>query len=126
MSYARSLFILLCISFSLAFADPWGKDADLCYPRISHSEARCTSLLMGEIAEIGIAFHQNVISPADGPRSHYIPSSSQYTKEGMQKYGFLKGFFLGCDRLMRENSEEWVYRKTKDGRGKVLKWDPVR
>jgi hypothetical protein len=67
-----------------------------------------------------------VISPADGPRSHFIPSSSQYTLDAMRKYGFFNGFILGCDRLMRENKEEWVYRTTKDGAGKGIKFDPVR
>ena len=72
-----------------------------------------------------IRFHQEVISPADGPRSHYIPSSSQYTLEAMRKYGFFQGYVMGCDRLMRENNEEWVYRKTYDGAGRKMKWDPV-
>jgi putative component of membrane protein insertase Oxa1/YidC/SpoIIIJ protein YidD len=72
-----------------------------------------------------IRFHQEVISPADGPRSHFIPSSSQYTLEAMKKYGFFKGYIMGCDRLMRENSDGWVYRETRDGAGKRMKWDPV-
>ena len=72
-----------------------------------------------------IRFHQEVISPADGPRSHFIPSSSQYTLESMRKYGFLQGFTMGCDRLMRENDDPWVYRKTRDSAGREMKWDPV-
>lgn len=72
-----------------------------------------------------IHFHQNVISPADGPRSSYFPSSSQYTLEAMRKYGFFTGFIMGCDRLMRENSETWVYRTVTLPDGSVTKWDPV-
>ena len=31
---------------------------------------------------------------------------------------------MGCDRLLRENKEEWVYRKcTIDGT--TYKWDPT-
>jgi putative component of membrane protein insertase Oxa1/YidC/SpoIIIJ protein YidD len=109
---------------SLSFADPWGKDADLVNPPSPSCQIESTSL----IARWGIKairFHQEVISPADGPRSHYIPSSSQYTLDAMRKYGFFKGFTMGCDRLMRENNEDWVYRKTRDGAGRVMKWDPV-
>ena len=73
-----------------------------------------------------IQFHQDVISPADGPRSHFFPSSSQYTLEAMRKYGFYKGFLMGCDRLQRENNQDWVYRKGVDGRGVEIKLDPVR
>ena len=72
-----------------------------------------------------IRFHQCVISPADGPRSHYNPSSSYYTLDAMKKYGFLQGFVMGCDRLMRENSDPWVYRTCRLEDGTVLKLDPV-
>ena len=105
-------------------ADPWGKDADIVHP------SACTvcveqPTLLARCGIRAIRFHQQVISPADGPRSHFIPSSSQYTLEAMQKYGFIQGFTMGCDRLMRENSDEWVYRKIEDN-GKLFKHDPVR
>ena len=112
------------LSFSFCQADPWGKDADLVHP----VKSSCLEEPPSFIARLGIKairFHQEVISPADGPRSHFIPSSSQYTLEAMCKYGFFLGFSIGCDRLMRENNEEWVYRKTVDGAGRLMKWDPV-
>lgn len=123
-----SLLSILFISSILStflFADPWGKDADLVQQHISPS---CSPLSSSPLVAWGtraIRFHQDVISPADGPRSHFIPSSSQYTLEAMQKYGFFQGFTMGCDRLMRENEEEWVYRKIGDAAGKTMKWDPV-
>ncbi len=120
-----ALFILL---FSLLCADPWGKDADLVDFKLSHlsfppPSSSSSPLLKAALG--AIRFHQEIISPADGPRSHYIPSSSQYTLEAMKKYGFLKGYLMGCDRLMRENDEQWVYRKTVDPSGYSMKWDPV-
>jgi uncharacterized protein len=45
--------------------------------------------------------------------------------QSMQKHGFIKGFLMGCDRLMRENSDDWVYRKIET-EGKLFKYDPVR
>ena len=72
-----------------------------------------------------IEFHQEVISPVDGPRSHFKPSSSEYTKCAIQKYGFLRGFLLGCDRLLRENNDPWVYRTTENSDGSPIKWNPV-
>jgi hypothetical protein len=114
-------FLLFC---SLC-ADPWGKDADLVHPPVPPCPTAPPSLL-ARWGIKAIRFHQEVISPADGPRSHYIPSSSQYTLDAMRKYGFFKGFTMGCDRLMRENDEEWVYRKTCDAAGRPMKWDPVR
>lgn len=108
-------------------ADPWGKDADMVQkkaPKQCCEEQRPTPIL-GKFAEIMITFHQEVISPADGPRSNFIPSSSQYTLDAMKKYGFFQGFCMGCDRLMRENKDPWVYKMTLDGAGDVIKYDPV-
>jgi hypothetical protein len=78
------------------------------------------------VADAVIRFHQEVISPVDGPRSHYRPSSSQYMHQAMHRYGFLKGFIMGCDRLLRENDEEWVYRTIQDNDGKIFKYDPAK
>jgi len=102
---------------------PWGKDADLAVKRPSVVQVAQKSSGV-QVAEKMILFHQNVISHADGPRSHFVPSSSQYTLEAIQKHGFFKGYILGCDRLMRENNEEWIYPKTM-GPYCVLKYDPI-
>lgn len=114
------LFRIL-ISVMFLFANPWGKDADLVYSPLPSPKPTYTTL-----AEKLIRFHQEVISPADGPRSHFIPSSSQYTLDAIRRYGFVEGFLRGCDRLQRENNEPWVYRKTLDGSGREMKWDPIR
>ncbi len=123
VNYSYFCFYFLFI-FSILAADPWGKDADL----VHLSTCKIAPPPRSALATWGISairFHQEVISPADGPRSHYIPSSSQYTLDAMQKYGFFQGYVMGCDRLMRENNEEWVYRTTYDGAGRKMKWDPV-
>lgn len=126
---------LLCLLFICSFGiapqastEPWGKDADLCASHRTNftSDNALTGHLFVEIAEILINFHQNIISPADGPRSHYLPSSSQYTLEAIRSKGFFSGFVMGCDRLMRENSDLWVYRTACNDQGKIMKWDPVK
>lgn len=121
------MLIICSLAFQSLCADPWGKDADLAQNSLKarQSEKKCSTPILGRFAELMIRFHQNVISPADGPRSHFIPSSSQYTLEAMRKYGFFKGFSMGCDRLMRENKDPWVYRLTLDGSGHLIKYDPV-
>lgn len=111
------------------WADPWGKDAELAYlPKKEKKQIlliKEESSLLTDVGKKMIQFHQKVLSPADGPRSHFIPSSSQYTLEAMEKYGFFYGVVLGCDRLMRENEDEWIYRKIKAPDGKIMKWNPV-
>lgn len=104
------------------FHEPWGTDSDLRRP-VAQAPAAQHSLSV-RIAEKIICFHQNVLSPVDGPRSHFRPSSSGYMKDAMKKHGFVTGFFMGCDRLMRENRDPWVYRLIEEN-GKWVKYDPV-
>ncbi len=73
-----------------------------------------------------IRFFQVYISPIDGPRSSYAPTSSQYTLEAIQKHGVFKGIAMGCDRLMRENGEVWMYDTIRTDEGLERKVDPVR
>jgi putative component of membrane protein insertase Oxa1/YidC/SpoIIIJ protein YidD len=104
------------------YYEPWGKDADLKYPTASSESASLSPL--GQVMQHVIQFHQKIISPADGPRSHFKPSSSQYMLEAIRKHGFFKGYIMGCDRLMRENKDPWVYR-TAVINGQIWKTNPV-
>ena len=116
------LFIPLLFLFSgLQGEDPWGVDAEMARTSIQASPAQGG---LARTAKAIIRFHQKTLSPADGPRSHYYPSSSRYTYEAIQKYGFWQGYFLGCDRLLRENSDPWLYPITYRV-GPALRWDPV-
>jgi putative component of membrane protein insertase Oxa1/YidC/SpoIIIJ protein YidD len=127
-AYVRNFFLITALFFSSSLqGNPWGKDADL----VGKKEEKyflvrkCRTFLVGPISECLIRFHQEVISPADGPRSHHKPSSSQYTIEAMRRYGFVFGFMMGCDRLMRENNDPWIYPVILDTNGDPFKWDPV-
>ena len=120
------LFNHLLATALIAYAgyfEPWGKDSDLKRPSPPPEQEQVS--LATRIADAVIRFHQTVISPIDGPRSHYRPSSSQYMHQAMHNYGFLKGFIMGCDRLLRENDEEWVYR-TIQVDGQLFKYDPAK
>lgn len=72
-----------------------------------------------------IRFHQEVITDIDGPRSHYYPSSSEYTRQAIERYGLLEGIALGCDRLLRENRDEGLYPLFTLRSGITLKFDPA-
>lgn len=105
-------------------ADPWGPDADLARPKVEAVKEKHRGPL-NQLAQRMIWFHKKVISPADGPRSHFHPSSSMYALQAIKKYGVLRGIPMGCDRLMRENNDPWVYREVRAPDGRLLKWDPV-
>ena len=118
---------LLCLPLSLfalpGFVEPWGVDADL-IPQVKQTEEiMAKPSLAARMAEKVIWLRQNVLTHVDGPRSHFRPTSSEYMRLAIRKYGFIQGYLMGCDRLMRENSDEWVY-KTIESDGKLFKYDP--
>jgi hypothetical protein len=114
--------IPVCVAARPLFEEPWGQDAGL---KLASPEERSPSFSIPiKIADAVIRFHQQVISPVDGPRSSFRPTSSRYMQLAMQRYGFVKGFLMGCDRLLRENDDEWVY-KTIEIDGKLYKFDPA-
>lgn len=131
----RTFFTLLFLYASTSlfairagYFEPWGKDASL---KIEKSPTRSSindlpptrnPLIYG--MDLLVQFHQNVISPVDGPRSSFRPTSSRYMLVAMKRHGFIKGYLMGCDRLIRENPDPWVYRQT-DIDGVIYKWDPT-
>jgi putative membrane protein insertion efficiency factor len=48
-----------------------------------------------------IRFYQRFISPLTPPTCIYSPTCSQYTLQAIQKYGALKGSYLGARRILR-------------------------
>ncbi|MBS0645635.1 MAG: membrane protein insertion efficiency factor YidD [Verrucomicrobia bacterium] len=104
--------------------EPWGADCELAYPLSVEKKQRASSLGKTVCMSM-IRFFQDHISEIDGPRSGFYPTSSQYTLEAIQKYGVLQGIALGCDRLMRENKDWWIYDTTPKY-GFDRKIDPVR
>ena len=50
---------------------------------------------------IPIKIYQTLISPLIGPSCRFTPTCSQYTIEAIQKYGPLKGGWLGFRRIIR-------------------------
>lgn len=104
-----SFFFPILIWSLPGYHQPWGKDGDLSY-NSSSTPIFMDSSLMADFMKKVISFHQHIISPIDGPRSHFKPSSSNYMLQAICKHGFLKGYLLGCNRLLRENSDPWYYR----------------
>ncbi|HHJ07160.1 MAG TPA: membrane protein insertion efficiency factor YidD [Anaerolineae bacterium] len=56
---------------------------------------------MKHIAMWVIKFYQNYISRFTPPSCRFYPTCSQYTFEAIEKYGFIKGGWLGVKRISR-------------------------
>ena len=63
-----------------------------------------------------IRFYQREISPARPPCCRFIPPSSAYALEAVEKYGALKGGLLAVRRILRCNPFH---------RQKSIEYDPV-
>ena len=48
-----------------------------------------------------IHFYQRVISPMFPPSCRFVPTCSEYTYQAVQKYGVIRGLWLGINRLLR-------------------------
>ncbi|MCB1117943.1 MAG: membrane protein insertion efficiency factor YidD [Chlamydiia bacterium] len=116
-------FLCATLFSAPGYFEPWGKDANLVPSETTQAPAPRKDPLSWT-AEKLIAFHTHILSPVDGPRSDFRPTSSRYMLMAIRRHGFFKGFVMGCDRLMRENKDDWVYR-TKVINGVKYKWDPT-
>ena len=117
------LFLPFLCHARSGYDEPWGKDASLATPKKTTEQMQSPSIFTKAADQI-ILFHQKFLSPIDGPRSSFRPTSSRYMQLAMKRYGFFKGYVMGCDRLLRENDEKWVYRKIKID-GIEYKYDPA-
>ena len=53
------------------------------------------------VALVVIRFYRTAISPSRPPACRFTPSCSAYTEEAIERFGFLRGGWLGLRRLLR-------------------------
>lgn len=56
---------------------------------------------MKQIVLLLIRGYRKLISPLIGHHCRFYPTCSAYTYEAVEKYGLIKGMFLGIKRLLR-------------------------
>ncbi|HXZ95890.1 MAG TPA: membrane protein insertion efficiency factor YidD [Burkholderiales bacterium] len=56
---------------------------------------------MGRAALTIIALYRFILSPLLGNNCRFAPSCSEYTRDAIVKFGFLKGSWIGLKRILR-------------------------
>lgn len=72
-----------------------------------------------------IKFYQKIISPAGGDRCPMYPSCSNYALQAFQNHGFLLGWMMSADRLMRENASNPSNYSLTSIKGQLRYYDPL-
>ncbi|HHX42579.1 MAG TPA: membrane protein insertion efficiency factor YidD [Chloroflexi bacterium] len=59
-------------------------------------------MVLGRRLVLGaLRFYQRFISPAFPPSCRFTPTCSEYTYQAVEKYGVLRGVWMGGGRLLR-------------------------
>jgi len=65
------------------------------------------------------------VSPIDGRRCSMYPTCSRYSIQCFERHGFLMGWIMTCDRLMRCGGDEIKRAPILYIKGQVCFYDPV-
>jgi putative component of membrane protein insertase Oxa1/YidC/SpoIIIJ protein YidD len=55
---------------------------------------------------VALTFYRKTVSRADGRRCMMYPSCSHYSEQAFEKHGFIKGWVMTSDRLLRCGRDE--------------------
>lgn len=72
-----------------------------------------------------LKFYQTFISGIDGHRCPMTPSCSSYAVTAFKKYGFIRGWIMTCDRLLRCGRDETRLSPPVIIEGRQYIYDPV-
>ena len=94
---------ILCISF-LLISMPLAYGDDNSIEREDH-KLENNYLETGPMA-YALQYFRKTISKADGRRCSMYPSCSHYSAQAFEKHGFIKGWIMTSDRLLRCGRDE--------------------
>ena len=114
--YCKSVFILLllCILCGNAIAGQKKRTQE------NNTAQRQTDTLV-----LPIKFYRNTISKADGNRCRMEPSCSKFCIDALTKHGFLLGWIMCSDRLLRCGRDEGKISAPIWINGEKRIYDPV-
>jgi putative membrane protein insertion efficiency factor len=76
-------------------------------------------------ATFPIRMYQKFISGVNGHECPMMPSCSQYAVEAFEKHGYLLGWIMTSDRLLRCGRDETRLSQTRRKNNETYSYDPV-
>jgi hypothetical protein len=123
-NFAR--FIILSICFTLlpcfvssAQGDDYFPPWDFAKQEIKIADPNTELSWPATILKDGVIIFSKYISPIDGDRCNMYPTCAAYSREAVEKYGFVGGLLLTVDRLIHESNEI-------DRAPRIVKWGKLR
>ena len=68
---------------------------------VKYRSNRGREFVLKRMGKLFIIFYQTSISPFLPLSCRFYPTCSQYTLEAIDRYGLMKGFYLGGKRILR-------------------------
>jgi putative component of membrane protein insertase Oxa1/YidC/SpoIIIJ protein YidD len=94
---------------------PW----DFATREMKSADAKTELSLPATLLKGGFIIFSKYISPIDGDRCNMYPTCAAYSREAVEKHGFIGGLLLTVDRLIHESNEI-------DTAPRIVKWDRLR
>jgi putative membrane protein insertion efficiency factor len=107
------LFIFICIGAE------WGYAGETRSPQQKIDDET-------NFATFPIRMYQKFLSAGDGHRCPMMPSCSQYSIEAFRKHGYLLGWIMTSDRLLRCGRDETRLSETRTKNNETYSYDPLR
>lgn len=73
-----------------------------------------------------IRMYQRFLSAVNGHRCPMVPSCSQYGVEAFKEHGYLKGWILTSDRLLRCGRDETRLSPVVSRQNQYFSYDPLK
>jgi putative component of membrane protein insertase Oxa1/YidC/SpoIIIJ protein YidD len=109
---------LVCLANTLPGDDnftPWNYGTE----QMKRAESKKELSIPATLLKGSFIVFSKYISPVDGDRCNMYPTCSAYSREAVEKHGFIMGYLLTVDRLIHETNEI-------DRAPKIVKWDQLR
>jgi putative membrane protein insertion efficiency factor len=114
----HKLFFPIVVLILICFVVSWSHAGEPGLPQQNSQDKT-------HFAAFPIQMYQTYISRMNGHRCPMVPSCSQYSIQAFKKHGYLLGWIMTSDRLLRCGRDETRLSATRRKNNEVFSYDPL-